>query len=83
MAVETIDTKPVSAAPAPAREAPPAQSDKPAPPVDTKDDKDTTERPRPRVDPCWPPPFHSALAGIAQLRPICYSLQRFGGRDAK
>ncbi len=33
--------------------------------------RDMIEARRPRPDPCWPPPFHPALLGIAQIRPIC------------
>jgi hypothetical protein len=78
MPVEHIATKvPVSQAAAPAVEAPPAQATK------SPEDNDRTEPSRPKADLCWPPPFHPALAGISQIRPICRSLQRFGGRDAK
>ncbi|HSI06272.1 MAG: hypothetical protein ACAI38_14560 [Myxococcota bacterium] len=88
MAVESIDKKanvspaPAAAsAPAPAQSAPAQSTPPPAKSGDS--DRDSREPRRPPVDLCWPPPFHPSLAGIAQIRPYCYHLRRFGGPDAE
>jgi hypothetical protein len=84
MAVDSIEAKAKVSNPAlaPADKTPPA--DKPAPGADKPDsDRDTREPPRPKVDLCWPPPIAYGLPGIAQIRPMCYHLRRFGGPDAE